>query len=107
MQRDTRYRFVTLLVSLGIVAVVFVFLTLVRIAADAHVDLDQLPSPVLEALREQAGDDPTLVQVFRSPSPNTRTYHIVLELPDGSSKRLWLAADGSSRPPQAAPPPTD
>lgn len=107
MQRDTRYRLITLLVGIGILVVVFLFLALVRIAADAHVDLDQLPPPVLQALREHAGDDPTLVQVFRASTPNTRTYRIVLELPDGSSQRLWLAADGTPWPPQDGTSPTD
>ena len=48
MRRDTRYRFITLGVGVGILAAVFVFLALVQIAADAHQDLDQLPAPVLE-----------------------------------------------------------
>lgn len=103
MQSDTRYRFITLLVGLGVIAVVLLFLALVRVAADAHVDLDQLPAPVLGALRERAGDETTLVQVFRGSTPNDRTYHIVLELPDGSSERLWLGENGSEWPPESEP----
>lgn len=103
MQSDTRYRFITLLVGFGFIAVVLLFLALVRVAADAHVDLDQLPAPVLETLREQAGDETTLVQIFRGSTPNVRAFHIVLELPDGRSERLWLAEDGTEWPPEPEP----
>lgn len=107
MRPDTRYRMIVLGVALGVLVGIFSFLALVRVAADAHVDLDDLPAPVLDTLRRHVGEDAALVQVVRGPTPNTRTYRIVLELADGSTKRLGVAADGSLWPPPAKPSPVD
>lgn len=107
MPSADRYRLITLLVVLGVLGGLFSFLALVRVAADAHVDLDDLPVPVLHALRERAGEEVALVQVVRGATPDARTFRIVLELVDGSTERLWVAADGTPWPPPAEPSPAD
>lgn len=100
MERDARYRLITLGVILAMLAGVFAFLHLAHLAGESQKEWGDLPEPVRRVLRKRAGDV-AVVQAFDGATPRVVTFRITLEHPDGRREQLWLAADGTSWPPAA------
>ncbi|MGH9382246.1 MAG: hypothetical protein ACRD2Z_16785 [Thermoanaerobaculia bacterium] len=104
MEFNARYRLIALLCAIGVLAGLFLVFHLGTLVGRSQLAWEDLPEPVRQAVREQAGEAAVVVQVVKARTPRAATYRITLHRANGEHQDLWLTAAGSPWRPAPSPP---